>query len=562
MDKPSKNVLSVIPLGGITEIGKNMLVLEYDGEIIIIDAGIKFPNEDLPGVDLVIPNITYLRNNRDKIRGIILTHGHEDHIGALPFIIPDINVPVYGTRLTLGIAERKMLDRNNGNGIKNKFSFNVINPDERLELGRFKINFFRVNHSIPDGVGLAIETPAGLVVHSGDFKIDQTPVDGKVMELNKIACHGESGVLLFICDTTNVHREGYTPSEKVVGKTLLDVFALSTRRIIVTTFASNVHRVQQIINAAVNFGRKVALSGRSMINVVEVAAELGYLHIPGDTLVEIDEARKLPNDKVVIITTGSQGEPMAALTRMAQKLHRQVQIQPGDTVVISASPIPGNEKLVARTIDNLFRIGAQVFYTVDGDVHVSGHASQEEIKIMINLLKPKYLLPFHGEYRHKVQFAKLAANMGIPEENVIKAELGERWEFRQKKARLNGKVTAGEIMVDGLGVGDVGNVVLNDRQALSTEGVIIVVLAVGKNGAILSGPEIVSRGFVYIRENMELLGEVKALIKRELDKLSPTQFKGWSYGKVIITRVLTSFIYKQIGRRPVILPIIVECPKE
>ncbi len=564
MSKSSKKILSVIPLGGISEIGKNMLVLECEDDIIVIDAGIKFPTEELPGVDLVIPNITYLKNNKDKIKGIILTHGHEDHIGALPYVLPEINVPVYGTMLTLGIAGRKLLDghktSNNGLGI---YSLNVITPDDRLELGCFKVNFFRVNHSIPDGVGLAIETPAGLVIHSGDFKIDQTPVDENVMELNKLARYSARGVMLFICDTTNAQRKGYTPSEKVVGKTLMDVFERSKQRIIVTTFASNVHRIQQIINAAVAFGRKVALSGRSMLNVVDVATELGYLHMPSDTLVEIEEANKLSDQKVVIITTGSQGEPMAALTRMAQQSHRQVRIRTGDTVIISASPIPGNEKLVARTIDNLFRLGAEVIYTVDGAVHVSGHASREEIKTLINIVNPKYVLPFHGEYRHKVEFARLAVGMGIPESHVINIENGERWEFYRQKVRQNGKVTAGEIMVDGLGVGDVGNIVLNDRQKLSTRGVIIIVLAVDqKNGTLLAGPDIISRGFVYMRENMELIDDAKAIIARKLNTLTPVQFKDWPFLKEIITKTLSAFIYKHIGRRPVILPIITECQKE
>lgn len=560
MGKSNKNVLNIIPLGGISEIGKNMLVLECNNDIVVIDAGLKFPDEELPGVDLVIPNINYLRNNKDKIRGFILTHGHEDHIGALPYVLPEINVPVYGTRLTLGLARRKLVDRYGP--AKNRlrdFTLHEIIPGDKLKLGSMKVEFFRVNHSIPDGVGLAVDTPAGLVIHSGDFKIDQTPVDGRVMELNKLAGYGERGVLLFICDTTNAHREGSTPSEKVVGKTLLNVFARCEQRIIVTTFASNVHRVQQIINAAAAFGRKVALSGRSMIDVVDVASELGYLHIPGDTLVDIDEANRMPADKVVIITTGSQGEPMAALTRMAHQSHRQVQIRPGDTVIISATPIPGNEKLVARTIDNLFRIGARVIYTVDGTVHVSGHASREEMKTLINMLKPKYVMPFHGEYRHKEYFTGLAVEMGIPEDHVIKAEYGERWEFRQQKAAPGGKVTAGEVMVDGLCVGDVGNIVLHDRQVLSTEGFIVVVLVVGrKTGALLAGPEIVSRGFIYMRESMDLMDEAKALITKELSGLEAEKFKNWSYLKEVINRVLSSFIHQYTGRRPVILPIISE----
>ncbi len=557
MTKSRKNTLSVIPLGGVTEIGKNMLVLECNDDIIIVDAGLKFPTEELPGVDLVIPNIAYLKSNKEKVRGIILTHGHEDHVGALPFVLEEINVPVYGTLLTVGIAGTKLMDRNKPD--KGDYSLNVINPEDSLQLGCFTINFFRVNHSIPDGVGLAVETPAGLVVHSGDFKIDQTPVDGRVMELNKLAHYGDRGVLLFICDTTNVEKPGYTLSEKVVGETLKSIFERSEHRIIVTTFASNVHRLQQIVNAAAAYGRKVALAGRSMINTAGVALDLGYLQIPPDTLLEVDEANKLPPEKVVIITTGSQGEPAAALTRMSQGTHRQVKIMSGDTVVISASPIPGNERLVARTIDNLFRLGARVVYKVDGTVHVSGHASGEEIKIMINLLKPKYVLPFHGEYRHKIHFANMVANMGIPESHVIKAESGERWEFQGQKAVLGGKVAAGEIMVDGLGIGDVGNIVLQDRQSLAENGFVVVVLVMDPNtGTWISGPDIVSRGFIYIRENTELVNEAKIVISKMLAGLDKRQLGDRSYLKKCITRSLSSFIFKKIGRKPMILPIITE----
>jgi ribonuclease J len=560
MAKSRKNILSVIPLGGVSEIGKNMLVLECNNDIIVIDAGLKFPTEELPGVDLVIPNIAYLKNNREKVRGIILTHGHEDHVGALPFVLDEIKVPVYGTQLTIGIAGTKLMDRKKLD--KSDYSLNVISPEDTLQLGCFKINFFRVNHSIPDGVGLAIETPAGLVVHSGDFKIDQTPVDGRVMELNKVAHNGDRGVLLFICDTTNVERPGYTQSETLVGETLKNIFEQSERRIIVTTFASNVHRLQQIIDAAVAYGRKVALAGRSMLNIAGVALELGYLQAPPDVILEVDEANKLPPEKVVIITTGSQGEPAAALTRMSQGSHRQVNIMAGDTVIISASPIPGNERLIARTIDNLFRLGARVVYKVDGTVHVSGHASVEEIKIMINLLRPKYVLPFHGEYRHKVHFANLAASMGIPEDHVIMAEIGERWEFQKQEASLGGKVAAGELMVDGLGIGDVGSVVLQDRQNLSENGVVVVALGFDSTtGALISGPEIYSRGFIYIKENMEIVHEAKRVISKMLARMEKRQLDDRSYLKKCITKSLSAFIYKKIGRDPMILPIIIEYGK-
>jgi ribonuclease J len=557
MAKSRKNILSVIPLGGVSEIGKNMLALECNNDIVVIDAGLKFPDEELPGVDLVIPNIAYLKNNREKVRGIILTHGHEDHVGALPFVLDEIKVPVYGTQLTIGIAGTKLMDRKKLD--KSDYSLNVISPEDTLQLGCFKISFFRVNHSIPDGVGLAIETPAGLVVHSGDFKIDQTPVDGRVMELNKVARYGDRGVLLFICDTTNVERPGYTQSETLVGETLKNIFEQSARRIIVTTFASNVHRLQQIIDAAVAYGRKVALAGRSMLNIAGVALELGYLQAPPDVILEVDEANKLPPEKVVIITTGSQGEPAAALTRMSQGSHRQVNIMSGDTVIISASPIPGNERLIARTIDNLFRLGARVVYKVDGTVHVSGHASVEEIKIMINLLRPKYVLPFHGEYRHKVHFANLAASMGISEDHVIMAEIGERWDFQRQEVSLGGKVAAGELMVDGLGIGDVGSVVLQDRQNLSENGVVVVALGFDSiTGALISGPEIYSRGFIYIKENMEIVHEAKRVISKMLAKLEKSQLDDRPYLKKCITKSLSGFIYKKIGRDPMILPIIIE----
>jgi ribonuclease J len=559
--KSRKNTLSVIPIGGVSEIGKNMLVLECNDDIIVVDAGLKFPTEELPGVDLVIPNIAYLKSNKEKVRGIILTHGHEDHVGALPFVLDEINVPVYGTLLTVGIAGTKLMDRDRPD--KGDYSLNVINPEDRLQLGCFKISFFRVNHSIPDGIGLAVETPAGLVVHSGDFKIDQTPVDGRVMELNKLARYGDRGVLLFICDTTNVERPGYTLSERVVGETLQNIFERSEQRIIVTTFASNVHRLQQIINAAVAHGRKVALAGRSMISIAKVALDLGYLQMPPDILLEVAEANKLPPRKVVIITTGSQGEPAAALTRMSQGTHRQVKIMPGDTVIISASPIPGNERLIARTIDNLFRLGARVVYKVDGTVHVSGHASVEEIKIMINLLRPKYVLPFHGEYRHKIHFANLVSNMGVPESHVIKAESGERWEFQGKKASLGGKVAAGEIMVDGLGIGDVGNVVLQDRHNLAENGIVVVALGIDfREGTWISGPDVVSRGFIYIKENRELLNEAKINISKILAGLDKRQLGDRIYLKKCISRNLSAFMFKRIGRKPMILPIISEYSKE
>lgn len=551
----AKDTVKLMPLGGVREVGKNMIAVEYRNDIIVIDCGVKFPGEDLLGIDFVIPDITYLKQNKEKIRAVIITHGHEDHIGGLPFFLKAINVPVYGTKLTLGLVKSRLEEHN----ILELCTLKLINPDEILQLGIFRIECFRVNHSIPDGIGFAIHTPEGLIVHSGDFKIDQTPIDGKVVEFAKLARLGEKGVLAFICDSTNVEKLDYTPSEKKVGEIFDQVFLKATKRIIIATFASNVHRIQQIIDAAEKYGRKIAVVGRSMISVVQVSSELGYLRVPPNMLVELDEVSRLEPERTVIITTGSQGEPMAALTRMATRNHRQIEIESGDTVIISATPIPGNQKLVSRTINNLFRLGANVIYRELAMVHVSGHAGQEEIKLMLNLLKPKYVIPFHGEYRHLATFAKLAQNMDIPRENVIITAIGEVINFKDEKVWIEGKVPSGNIYVDGLGVGDVGQIVLRDRQQLAQDGVVIVVLTIDKERkAIVAGPDIVSRGFIYMREAEELLSDAKSKIETALDQITGDKFSEWAYLKGIIRQSLHSFLFEKTKRRPVILPVIME----
>ncbi|MDD4587907.1 MAG: ribonuclease J [Heliobacteriaceae bacterium] len=555
MVKPSRRSVTVIPLGGVTEIGKNMTVIEYGDDIIVIDAGVKFPGEELLGIDLVIPDITYLVQNLAKIRGIFLTHGHEDHIGGLPFVLRQIQVPVYGTRLTLGLVKNKLTEH----GLLKDTQLHEILPDETVSAGCFHLEFFRVNHSVPDGIGIAIRTPAGLIVHSGDFKLDQTPVDEKVLEFSKLSRYGDEGVLLFLCDSTNVERPGFTPSEKTVGDTFQSVFAQTKNRIIIATFASNVHRIQQVINTAAEFNRKVAVVGRSMVNVADVSQQLGYLVVPKGMLIEPEEVDRLPDDKVVIITTGSQGEPMAALTRMSTNNHRQIAIRPGDTVIISATPIPGNEKLVARTIDNLFRLGADVIYKDLANVHVSGHAAQQEIKLMLNLLRPRFVLPFHGEYRHQAAFAKLAAQMGIPEANVFRCNIGDRVEINHAQGRVAGRVEAGAVMVDGIGIGDVGNIVLRDRYHLAQDGIVIAVVTIDKeNGIVLAGPDLVSRGFVFVREAGDLLGEAKARVREALNRTCSGKTTEWSVLKNVIRECLNEFFYEKTQRRPIVLPIIME----
>lgn len=549
------NKLHLIPLGGLGEIGKNMMAVRYGENILLIDCGLMFPEEDLLGIDVVIPDITYLLENKKHIKGIVLTHGHEDHIGALPYVLKEINVPLYGTKLTLGIVRAKLKERHPGGDVK----FNTVKPRDVVQIGPFKVEFIRVSHSIPDAVALAIHTPIGTVVHTGDFKMDQTPVDGEVTDFHRLARLGEKGVLVLLSDSTNVERPGYTMSERVVGHTFDHTFRQAQGRIIVATFASNVHRIQQAILTAHRYNRKVAVVGRSMVNVVNIAHELGYLDIPNGVMVELDEIRKLPKHKVVILTTGSQGEPMSALTRMASGDHKQVEIVSGDTIIISATPIPGNEKLVAKIIDQLFKQGGQVIYESVSGIHVSGHPSQEELKLMLNLVKPKFFIPVHGEYRMLIKHAQLAQEVGIPANRVFVAENGNVLEFTKRTGRVAGKVAAGRVLVDGLGVGDVGNIVLRDRKQLSQDGILIAVVTINrKSGEVVAGPDIISRGFVYVRESEELMEDVKKRINDVLDKCQNRKTSEWSFIKSQIRDALGKFLYEKTRRRPMILPIIIE----
>ncbi len=550
----TQNKVQIIPLGGLGEIGKNMTAFRYGDDIIVVDAGLMFPEEDMLGVDLVIPDISYLLENRDKVRGIFLTHGHEDHIGAIPYVLKQLDVPVYGTALTLGLVQGRLKE----NGINNASLF-TVKPGDKVHAGVFKLEFIRVNHSIPDAVSIAIRTPIGVIIHTGDFKFDQTPVDGEVTQFSKFAEFGDAGVLALLADSTNAERPGFTPSERVVGQTFDDEFRYAKNRIIVATFSSNVHRIQQVVDTAIKYKRKVAVIGRSMVNVVGIASELGYLKIPDGELIDIDEANNYRPDQIVIITTGSQGEPMSALTRMAMNDHKKVGIMPGDTVIISATPIPGNEKLVARTIDHLYKLGAEVIYEKSNGVHVSGHASQEEIKLMHNLVRPKFFIPVHGEYRHLIKHAKLAKELGMPSENILIGENGSVIELTRNSVAINGKVTSGKVLVDGLGVGDVGNIVLRDRRQLSQDGIMIVVVTIDKeSGTIVSGPDIVSRGFVYVREAEDLMEHARLKVQNALSKCEGNSISEWSAIKSTVRESLGRFLYEKTRRRPMILPIIME----
>lgn len=549
-----QNKVQIIPLGGLGEIGKNMTAFRYGDDMILIDAGLMFPEDDMLGIDLVIPDISYLIENQDKLKGIFLTHGHEDHIGALPYVMKQIDCPVYGTALTLGILEGRLKE----NGVSSE-NCRIIKPGDKITAGAFKLDFIRVNHSIPDAIAIAINTPIGTIIHTGDFKIDHTPVDGQVTEFNKFAEYGDRGVLALLADSTNAERPGFTPSEKMVGKTFDDEFRYAKNRIIVATFSSNVHRIQQVIDAALKYDRKVAVIGRSMVNVVNIAKELGYLKAPEGEIIDIDETHNYTPDKIVIITTGSQGEPMSALTRMAMNNHKKVDIMPGDTVIISATPIPGNEKLVSRTIDHLYKLGADVIYEKSNGVHVSGHASQEEIKLMHNLVRPKFFVPVHGEFRHLIKHANLAQSLGMPKENIVIAENGSVIELTKNSIGINGKVPAGKVLVDGLGVGDVGNIVLRDRRQLSQDGIMIVVVTIDKeNCHVVSGPDIVSRGFVYVREAEGLMDEAKDKVQLALEKCEENGVSEWSAIKSTVRDSLGRFLYERTRRRPMILPIIME----
>lgn len=557
MSKNNKDRLLIFALGGLGEIGKNMYVIQYRDDIVVIDAGLKFPEDEMLGIDLVIPDVNYLVENKEKVKGILLTHGHEDHIGGLSYILKELNVPVYGTKLTLGLVESKLKEAH----ILSDSKLILVNGDSELKLGVFQVSFFRTNHSIPDSVGVAIETPEGVVVHTGDFKFDLTPVNNQMADIHKMAEIGRKGVLALLSDSTNAEREGYTGSERSVGESIKEVFRRAKQRIIVSTFASNIHRVQQVVDAAEVYKRKVAIVGRSMVNVVNIGMDLGYLHVPEGMIIDVEEINQLPAEKVVVISTGSQGEPMSALTRMARSTHRQLDILPGDTVIIAATPIPGNEKYVARTVDQLFRLGADVIYgpgSISG-VHVSGHGSREELKLMLNIMRPKFFIPIHGEYRMLRLHSDLAESMGIPHENIFLLDNGDTVEINKGKARYGPKIPVGNVLIDGLGVGDVGNIVLRDRKLLSQDGILVVVVTISKQkGAILSGPDIISRGFVYVRESEELLDEANRLVTQTLTKLMQDNVNEWSSLKTSVRDVLGRYLYEQTRRRPMILPIIME----
>jgi ribonuclease J len=545
--------LKVIPLGGLEQIGLNITAFEYEDSIIVVDCGLSFPEDEMLGIDLVIPDVTYLKDNLSKVKGFVITHGHEDHIGALPYILREINVPVYATKLTMGIIENKLEEHQLVKKTKRK----VVKFGQSINLGQFRVEFIKTNHSIVDAAALAIYSPAGVVVHTGDFKVDYTPVFGDSIDLQRFAELGKKGVLALMCDSTNAERLGFTPSEKTVGKTFDSLFSEhKDTRIIIATFASNVDRVQQIINTAHRYGRKVVVEGRSMVNIIDTASNLGYLHIPDRTLIDVEQLKDYPAKKTVIITTGSQGESMAALSRMANNTHRKISIMPGDTVIFSSHPIPGNEKAVTNVINELQMKGADVIFQ---DVHVSGHACQEEIKLIYSLVKPKYAIPIHGEYKHRKAQAKIAQELGIPKNQIYMLQSGDVLEMDAEKAKVTGKVPVGSILVDGLGVGDVGNVVLRDRQHLAEDGILIVVLALESHSdQLISGPDIVSRGFVYVKESDELLDEARTLVYDAVQKCLDKRQTDWGKLKATIKDVLSDFVWKKTKRRPMILPIIME----
>jgi len=553
--KNERAKIKIIPLGGINEIGKNITAIEYKDDIIIIDCGLKFPDDDMFGIDIVIPDVSYLLKNLDKIKGIFLTHGHEDHIGALPYVLKQLNVPVYGTKLTLGIVETKLKEH----GLLASTELVRVKPKDIIKLDSVSVEFIKVNHSIADSVAIAIHTPLGVILHTGDFKVDYTPIDGEMMDFGRLAELGRKGVLVMMADSTNVERPGYTMTERVVGETFLRLFNKAKGRILVATFASNVHRIQQIITAAEAYEKKVAVSGRSMENIVQVAVELGYLTIGTDVLIPVDQISKYPNDKVVIITTGSQGEPMSALARMAASEHRKINVVPGDTVIISATPIPGNEKLVSKVVNLLFKKGAEVIYDSQEKIHVSGHACQEELKLMHSLVKPRFFIPVHGEYRHLKQHGELAVELGLPEKNLLIPENGDIIEVARNYIKKNGTVISGQVFVDGLGVGDVGNIVLRDRKHLSQDGILTIVVTIEKqSGKVVSGPDIISRGFVYVRESEGLMDEAREIVKSVLRDCEERQITDWATLKSKMRDELREFLYEKTKRKPMILPIIME----
>ena len=543
-------------LGGLNEIGKNLYVYECCNDMFIVDCGLAFPDENMLGVDLVVPDFSYLEKNRDRFRGIVITHGHEDHIGALPYLLKKINVPIYGTRLTLGLVEGKLKEH----GLLSQTSLNVVEPRHNVRMGCMSVEFIRVNHSIPDSCALAIHTPAGVIVHTGDFKVDYTPIEGGIIDLARFGELGNKGVLALMSESTNVERPGYTKSEKSVGESFRGLFNRAEgKRIIIATFSSNIHRIQQIIDEAVRRGRKVAVSGRSMTNVIAKAVELNYIKVPGNTLIEIDEINRFDPSELVIVTTGSQGEPLSALSRMSSGDHKQVSINPNDFIIISANPIPGNEKLVTKVVNELMKQGAEVIYESMYEVHVSGHACQEELKMMISLTKPKFFVPIHGEYKHLKKHAILAQGMGIPEENVFVSGLGDVLETDGVDMKMSGTVPAGMMLVDGFGVGDVGSVVLRDRKHLSEDGVMVVAATIEREtGKVVSGPEIVSRGVVYVRESEELIDGARELMKQVLGDLANRNVREWGNIKAAMRDELSEYIYRETKRSPMILPIIME----
>lgn len=545
--------INIIPLGGLEEIGMNMTAFEYNDSIVVVDCGLSFPSDDMLGIDCVIPDITYLKENKEKIKGFVITHGHEDHIGALPYVLKEIPVPIYATKLTMGIIEGKLAEHDLSKAVKRK----VIKFGQSIHLGDFRIEFIRTNHSIADAAALAIHTPVGVIVHTGDFKVDYTPVFGDAINLARFSELGKKGVLALMCDSTNALRPGFTPSERKVGETFDHIFAEHKKsRIIIATFASNVDRVQQIINTACKYKRKVIVEGRSMVNIISVAREMEYLKIPENTLISIEEMDNYTDDQLVLITTGSQGESMAALSRMAASLHRKVHIKPSDTIVFSSTPIPGNEKAVTKVINELYQQGAEVIFQ---DTHVSGHACQEEIKLMYALVKPKYAIPVHGEYQHLKEHEKLAESMGIPKENIFILESGDVLSIGEDDAKVTGKVPAGSVLVDGLGVGDVGNIVLRDRQNLAENGIIIVVLTLEKyTNQILAGPDIVTRGFVYVRESENLIDNAKEVVTEALLDILDNSTADWGKIKMVVKDSLGEYIWKTMKRSPMILPIIME----
>ena len=553
MKKEKNSKLKIIPLGGLEQIGMNITAFEYEDSIIVVDCGLSFPEDDMLGIDLVIPDVTYLKENIDKVKGFFITHGHEDHIGAIPYVLKEINVPVYATKLTIGIIEHKLREHNMLTKVKRK----VVKYGQHINLGCFRVEFIRTNHSIADAAALAIYSPAGTVVHTGDFKVDYTPVFGDPIDLQRFGEIGKKGVLALMCDSTNAERPGYTSSERTVGRTFDNIFAEhANSRIIVATFASNVDRVQQIINSAYKYGRKVVVEGRSMVNIITIAAELGYINIPDKTLIDIEFLKNYPAEQTVLITTGSQGESMAALSRMAASLHKKVTIQPGDTVIFSSNPIPGNEKAVSRVINELSRKGADVIFQ---DTHVSGHACQEDIKLIYSLVKPKYAIPVHGEYRHLKAQARIAESLGIDKDNIFILSSGDVLELDEEGAAVTGEVQVGDIMVDGLGVGDVGNIVLRDRQHLAEDGIVIVVLTLDSmSGQVLAGPDIVTRGFVYVRGSESLMDEARKVLEETVNHCIDRNITDWGKIKTEIKDALGEFVWRKTKRRPMIMPIIME----